>query len=473
MTAGSTSGEPPGTFLRRLVPAAALTCVVALFNRFPLTYFDSGGYLKNAYAFAHGVHPPTRGGPFTNPFFYRPITYSLFLTPFATPATLWVLPFAQGILVAFAVNLAVRCAGVSLSTRTFLLLIAGLAVGTSLPWFSGQMMPDIFTSLVVLLAFTTLWGGDRLNPWERLGTAGLLTLSLASHLSHLPLYVGLLAVGLVWRKLADRETLPVRELALCAVGPLALAVAGLVASNVLVNRKPILSESADLFYLARLVGDGTAQRYLDRACATRVYLLCAQRDSLRQDSDWFLWDPAGPWSKYQQDPAFLAEAREIVRATLRERWRRQVVASLQNAKRQLKTFGTEPGWHRSEVEVAPALAAFGASTLSAYWASRQAQRALPLAAASEVQEACVWLALLVLLGCLPVLWARGRHTVLAFLGIGLAGVVLNALVMGALSSVNARYESRVIWLVPLLACVAMAEVAGTRRRPDASQPRGG
>ncbi len=451
------------------MPAAALTCVVALFNGFPLTYFDSGGYLKNAYAFAHGVRPPTRDGPFTNPFFYRPITYSLFLTPFATPATLWVLPFAQGILVAFVVHLALRSTGVPLSTRAFLLLFAALALGTSLPWFSGQMMPDIFTSLVILLAFATFWGGDRLKPWEKLGTAALLTLGLASHLSHLPLYVGLLAVGLVWRKPADRQRLPGRDLALRAIGPLVLAVAGLVASNALVNRKPMLSESADLFYLAHLVGDGTAQRYLERACTTRLYLLCAQRDSLRQDSDWFLWDPAGPWSRYQQDPAFLAEAREIVRATLRERWRRQVVASLRNAKRQLKTFGTEPGWHRSDVEVAPALAPFGASTLSAYWASRQAQRALPLVAASEVQETCVWLALLVLLGCLPVLWARRSHTVLAFLGIVLAGVILNALVMGALSSVNARYQSRVIWLVPLLACVAVAEAARIRRWRDASR----
>ncbi len=472
MTAGSTSGEPGSPFWR-VVAAAALTCVVALFNHFPLTYFDSGGYLKNAYAFAHGVHPPTRGGPFTNPFFYRPIAYSLFLTPFATPATLWALPLAQGILVAFAVNLALRCAGVSLSTRGFLLLIAALAVGTSLPWFSGQMMPDIFTSVVILLAFTTLWGGDQLKLWEKLATAGLLTLSLASHLSHLPLYVGLLAVGLVWRKLADGETLLPRDLALRAVGPLALAVAGLVASNWLVDRKPVLSESADLFYLARLVGDGTAQRYLDRACATRGYLLCAKRDSLRYDSDWFLWDPAGPWTEYQQDPAFLTEAGDIVRGTLRERWRRQGVASLWNARRQLLTFGTEPGWQRSEVEVAPALAAFGPSTLSAYRASRQAQRALPLAAASEVQKACVWLALVLLVGCLPVLWARRRRAVLAFLGIGLAGVVLNALVMGTLSSVNDRYQSRVIWLVPLLAWVAMAEVSRTRPRPAASRARSG
>ena len=466
MTAGSTSDERVGGLWWKLVPAAALLCAVAVFNGFPLTYFDSGGYLKNAYAFAHGVHPPTRPGPFTNPFFYRPVAYSLFLTPFATPTTLWVLPFAQGLLVAYTLHLALRCAGVSLSTRGFLLLVAALTAVTSLPWFSGQVMPDIFTSVLILLAFATLWGGDRLTARERVGVAALLTLSLASHLSHLPLYAGLLTVGLVWRRLANGEGLLRRDLALRTLGPPALAVAALVASNWLVDRKPVLSESANLFSLARLVGDGTAQRYLDRACRTRTYLLCAQRDSLKRDSDWFLWDPQGPWFRYQQDPAFLDEARDIVRGTLRERWRRQIVASLGNARRQLQTFGTEPGWHRSEVEVAPALAAFGEPTLAAYRASRQAQRALPLDSASKLQIACVYVALLVLLGCLPVLWKRGDPPVLALIGIGIAGVLINTLVMGALSSVNARYESRVIWLMPFLAWIAVAEVLRTRRRPD-------
>jgi len=447
----------------RLVPAGALTCAVALFNRFPLTYFDSGRYLTNAYAFAHGVQPPPNRGAFPNPFFYRPISYSLLLTPFATPITLWALPFVQGILVAFTVDLALRCAGVALSTRAFLLMFAGLVAGTSLPWFTGQVMPDFFTSLVILLVFTALWGGDRLERWERLTAAAILALGLASHLSHLPLYVALVAVGLLLRRLSLREPLSLGSLAARIAAPLAAAVAVLMTSNWVVARKPVLSESTDLFYLARLVGDGTAQRYLDRACPAREYLLCADRDDLHLDSDWFLWDPAGPWRKYQNDPAFLDDARAIVRGTLRQEWRRQAIASLRSALRQAGKFGTEPGWQRSEAEVAPALADFGPATVTAYWASRQGQRTLPLEAAGTLQRVCVWLALVVLLACLPVLWAGRNRALLALVGVTFSGLALNALVLGSLASVNARYQSRVIWLVPLLACTAVVAILETRR----------
>lgn len=448
----------------RLVPAGALTCAVALFNRFPLTYFDSGRYLTNAYAFAHGVQPPPLAGALPNPFFYRPISYSLFLMPFAFPSTLWLLPLVQGVLVAFAVDLALRCAGVALSTRAFLLMFAGLVAGTSLPWFTGQVMPDFFTSLVILLVFTALWGGGRLERWEQLTAAAILALGLASHLSHLPLYVALVAAGLLLHRLFVREPLPLRALATRILAPVAVALALLVTSNWVVARKPVLSESGDLFYLARLVGAGTAQRYLDRACPARRYLLCAAREQLHQDSDWFLWDPAGPWVKYRNDPAFLDDARAIVRGTLRREWRRQAIASLRSALRQAGKFGTEPGWQRSEAEVAPALAVFGPSTVSAYWASRQGQRALPLEAAGELQKACVWLALVVLLACLPALWAGKNRALLALVGVVFAGLVLNALVLGSLSSVNARYQSRVIWLVPLLAWATVAAILEARRR---------
>src|SRR5437667_7818 len=68
----------PHRSLQRLLPAALLTCVVALYNHFPLTYPDTGGYFENAFALAHGRAPW---------FFYRPLTYGAFLMPFATPLT--------------------------------------------------------------------------------------------------------------------------------------------------------------------------------------------------------------------------------------------------------------------------------------------------------------------------------------------------------------------------------------------------
>src|SRR5215213_5473389 len=86
---------------RALLVAALLTCVLALYNHFPLTYSDSGNYLDNARDLLRGHRPW---------FFFRPLTYGVFLMPFATPFTLWLLPVAQGFIIAAAVELALRAA---------------------------------------------------------------------------------------------------------------------------------------------------------------------------------------------------------------------------------------------------------------------------------------------------------------------------------------------------------------------------
>ena len=100
----SSRSDEDGTGLRRrpllrLLPAALFTCIVALYNHFPLTYPDTGGYLENAFALAQGRTPW---------FFYRPLTYGAFLVPFATPLTIWLVPVVQGFLVAFLVDLTMR-----------------------------------------------------------------------------------------------------------------------------------------------------------------------------------------------------------------------------------------------------------------------------------------------------------------------------------------------------------------------------
>lgn len=61
--------------------AAFVTCVVALYNEFPLTYPDTRTYIiANARDFLGGRQPS---------FFDRPVTYGLFLIPFASSYMLY------------------------------------------------------------------------------------------------------------------------------------------------------------------------------------------------------------------------------------------------------------------------------------------------------------------------------------------------------------------------------------------------
>src|SRR5215213_11257345 len=86
---------------RPLLVAALLSCMLALYNHFPLTYSDTGNYLDNARDLLRGHRPW---------FFFRPVTYGVLLVPFANSFTLWLLPMAQGFIIAAAVELALRAA---------------------------------------------------------------------------------------------------------------------------------------------------------------------------------------------------------------------------------------------------------------------------------------------------------------------------------------------------------------------------
>jgi hypothetical protein len=448
----------------RLVAAGLLTCVVAGYNRFPITFPDSGNYLDNAIALVHGREPW---------FFLRPVTYGVFLVPFSRPQTLWLLPLAQGILAVGVIDLALRTAGLTLSTGRFLALVAGLSGLTSLPWFSGQIMPDIFTGLVILLCYVVFWGGSTLTPRQRRATGLLLAGAVAIHLSHLPLYALLGAASLAGLALgipAERSWARLSRTAVRAAVPLLLAVAFLVGSNWVFHRRLVLSRSSSLFALAHLVGTGAAQRYLASACGSRAYRLCAERDSMVASSDWFLWAPAGTRKRHEPelvrgDSTFLREARAIVSGTMRQEWPALLSLGLRNTPRQLALFEIQPGEHRFSPPVEETMRRLGPATLRRYLNSREVSGTLPVEAATRVQYVVVGVALLAIVVSLGLLRGRRDPPLRAFLGTLLLGVVINAFLTASLSSVQARYQSRVMWLVPLAGAAAALRAFEERRRP--------
>jgi hypothetical protein len=456
-----------GTYLL----AAFLTCAVALYNEFPLTYPDTGTYIANARdvvgGFLGGAQPS---------FFDRPLTYGLFLVPFASSYTLWLVPLAQGFLVAFAVDLTLRSVSISLSTSGFLALFAGLSTFTSLPFFSGQVMPDIFTSLVILLSFVTLWGSERLSQREQWAAGSLLIFAIASHLSHLPLYAALVVLGLLARMIVERTPALWSRFApivLRATAPLVVAVGLVIAPNYLMHGELVLSRSTDLFYLAQLVGQGLAQRYLDHVCLSRHYLLCSERSQLRADTDWFLWSSSGPRKRYEANSqrvysTFLREAHAIVYGTLRQEWPALIRRSLPNAVTQLTNIGVHPGDHRFSPTVERAMKRLG--LVESYRASRQVQGTVPDKAASLVQYTSVVLGLLLVLGYLPLLRGPAHRELRWLIATVYTGLVLNAFVLSNLAVAHTRYQSRVVWLIPLLGVLAAIGVVREHGRHLTGKP---
>ena len=69
-----------------------------------------------------------------------------------------------------------------------------LAVATWLPWMVSELMPDVFTPLLVLVVCLLTWTPECLSRRERVGLTGLAAFMIASQQSSLLLVCALLAV---------------------------------------------------------------------------------------------------------------------------------------------------------------------------------------------------------------------------------------------------------------------------------------
>jgi hypothetical protein len=435
--------------------AAALFCWVALWNGYPLLFADSSSYIRMA--------------PEHFRAFARPVFYSFFLWPLHGGVSLWPVAAAQSLLVAHLLWLTLRVAWGGVSPPRFLTMAALLAVATALPWLTGQVMPDVFTGVVVLGLYLLSVGAGRLARWERLYLLALTAGAIACHLSHIPLALALLPVlagCLLMSGASLRGTL--RATGLAAV-PLALAVTAHVGTNVALGKGLRLSESSGIFLLARGIADGPTRDYLAAACPQAGYRLCAVVDRLPDDSDRFLWKMPG-----MAQPSMLSELggpyvlQDEAATVIRRSWMRAPGAHLQalwrNAARQFAEARPGDGlWavpggadDLMKDRVTYAIGRHFPQEMRAYLASRQVTGRLDAPRLATIVQAATW-AGLAWAGLAAWLHARrGECRPVLLLGVIVAGALANAVVTGGLSSVHDRYQARIAWLFVFYAAGATA-----------------
>jgi hypothetical protein len=249
-----------------------------------------------------------------------------------------------------------------------------------------------------------------------------------------------------------------------------MLAAGLIvlAPNYAVHRRLVLSRSSELFALARLVEDGAAQRYLETACPAHPYALCADRGRLKADMDWFLWDREGPRARSEAlmargDSTLLREAPAIVAGTLRQEWPAVLRHALRDTAIQSVTFGLHPGENAFSPSVGSSLRRLSPAIEAAFRRSTQARNAIPTGPVTFLHYAVVCVGLLAIVVALPALRDPATQPLLALSATVAAGLLANAVVVGSLSTVHPRYQSRVIWLIPLLGAVAVLRLVERRR----------
>jgi hypothetical protein len=301
---------------------------------------------------------------------------------------------------------------------------------------------------VVILAIAGLTVADgTLRRAERLVLAVLLCFAITAHYSHLPLALVLAVLAVVLRA----ALLPglVRPVLWIGV-PIAAAIAANGAFSLATFGESSITPKRYPFLLARSLEDGPARYYLQEACGHIDYAVCELYGTNPPGSvQAFLWgyDGIERRATLEQFRRIQDEELTIVAEAVRAYPLIQTQRALGNWWRQIHMISmSDLGWNHLVV---------ADDGRFARQSNRQvSSRAINLIL-TNLQTGVVVLSVLALAVVLG--FGRGRlsrgHLVAGALV--LAGLLTNAAICGALSAPDDRYQARVVWLIPLLALLAL------------------
>ena len=438
--------------LLAMVIGAVLCCSVAIINGAPVFYPDSIGYLVDGQELIR-LTTPSSG---------RPIFYGLAIWFLHWERTTWPIVFVQGLIVTHLIWLALRVQGYAPSISDLLGVIAALVIITPLSWYVSEVLPDIFTGVLLLSLFLLGFAADRLNLAETIYIVLLAAGSAAFHLAHLPIALAIPAV--VWiAYLTRRNWRPAIRPALMTA-PIVLAVAAsLTYSWVEYRSISFTTEKGPPWLMAKLLADGTAKAYLRATCGREHYVICGKLDGLPDTPDGILWGPKRLAGTPEERIKMHAEEGRIFLGTIRMLPGQVVDNVLANTMEQLVTpgFSTEftPAHGVQIMQDAPyAGREYRQSREAKGWLSDNNLSSMNWfhAGVALVGLVCsVWLAM----RCFQL----GNARPLLLLATTVFGLLVNACVTGSLSEIHGRYEGRAIWLLPFCAVLSGWVLVRTRR----------
>lgn len=399
--------------------------------------------------------------------------------------TLWAPAACQALIAAGLLWVATAMVLPDARAPTYLRLMVVLTVATTAPFMVAFLMPDVFAAFGLLSLALLLCFPDRLTRGQAIGCAVLFGACVLVHLSILPTVIGLLLLGSVMVRLLA-PAVPLRRGASAAAAALLGAAVVAVVSGA--GMRAIFGEPvrSPPFVEGRVIVDGPGQQFLREACARRHFAACLYKDRKVWSPDDIIWPDVSRHDLPRiTDPAerhrFLDEQPAVVFDTLLDHPLAQLIASARNAAKQLLDFtiaqdvgGSLPGLLDARtdrtmrtVEIMPDIGPCLGGRSHACDDTHMLRRLQPLQYAVVAAAAAV-------LGLCVLLWLRHGKSgevaeedrrLAAFALAIAAGVVLNAVVCGALSGPWGRYQARVVWLVPMVAVLLLERLWLRSARP--------
>lgn len=419
--------------------------------------------------------------------FYGVLLHASYLS-----TTIWGLAALQSLLAAWVIYLLWRTVAPKAPSWSYLALMAAAVAGTSISFYTTFAMPDIFAGIGGAALVLILAQGDRLRRLEIAGLWAVIAYSMAIHRSHWATGLVVAAAGglLLWVMGLPIQSLVRRLLVVFSAAMVAWA-AGAAYGAVYENRTGHRLGHPP-FIMARLIADGPGLAYMRHACApnpqggAQPYVLCkfqanaiaSTRVKVSREliSNLILWSDRktlGVFNYASRPERVGLESQEMrfVLGTLKYDPMGQALASLSDWGRQLVAF-----------QVDDPLRNPAAYLRGRYWKTTVLPKMIPNFDACRPPGDCrppfdysllaAWHGTVLIGGLLllawrlslkdvrQAVWARGLKdgheparvaaTVLLLTGV----LLVNAAVCGILSGPFARYQARLVWLLPVSAGLA-------------------
>ena len=428
-----------------IVAGAAMVLVLlapAIWNGFPIIFPDTGGYVTAAL-----VGTPMHG---------RSALYGLFLT-LGIPLNFWPCAVLQCALMVWLFAVTLRVNGLGGRPWLALGIVALLTATTSLPWFAGQLMPDILFAAAVLALYLLCYAHDRLTRAERFALAATIAIAIPSHMAAAGLTIGVTAA--LWLMSFIRQlALPKPRLTYAA----SAVVAGLLlclVSNLALIGKFGFTPGGSSFLFGRLIEDGMIDQYIEDKCPDPSLRICAYADEIPEQADDWLWGNSafyklGGWDGYTEEQG------RIIRETLLLYPLEHLITAFVATYEQLISFETEVSIDDNE----PTFLTFAElvpDVVPAMMAARQQNGGLTVAPLNP--------ALYVPVGALAIVTVAAALIFRRRLGLApetaalcfmlLMALLANAAICGIFSHPVDRYQSRLVLLAPFVVAILIAQYA--------------
>jgi hypothetical protein len=422
----------------------------AIYNGYPLLYSDSASYIVSG----HDGNVPID----------RPIIYGLFVRHISLSFSLWFVVILQALfiiaLVYYSFHLFIKSKDSNLYSFLTILI---LSVFTGLPNYVSQIMPDLFTGVMIWTTILLFFSEKKLSRTILIVGISFSAIVHNSNLLTMSIIVMLIfLVAFIFKIKQMKKQLPFLASLVVFLWLLVPSV------NYLFMKEWYVSKSGNVFLMGKMIQTGIIKDYLDEECQNNNYELCLFKDSLPKYAYEFLWNDNSPlyygdcakeggWSTCWKVKS--GEYRKIILGALKKPHllSKYLKISTIDVGRQIVYFDmihfSNLGGKGSAFDE---IIKCYFDDYNLFVKSKQYTQTIFYRVQNSIQRIAIVASTFIII-LLAFAKKTGIKKILKITTLVLSiGLVVNAAICATLAIVEGRYQGRIIWLIPLLCCIFIA-----------------